>query len=159
MTAAASPLRAARIARGLRQSDLEQLAGLPATSVSHFEAGRRRPDAAQLRRIAAVLDVADSASLNRPVCVIVHARPPTRVRVRFQNGADAPEIVLEETFDSVGEAEREIPSLVHAYGTLSDAIAWIDDAPKPEFGTFARVFEPRTHRTLLSSGGSEGGPR
>lgn len=57
-------LRQVRMARGLSQRDLERAAGLAPTSVSHFEAGRRSPDPAQLWRLADVLDVDVDLLLN-----------------------------------------------------------------------------------------------
>jgi uncharacterized protein len=50
-------LRAVRVARGLSQRQLEQRAGLATSSVSHFESGRRVPDAAQKWRLADALGV------------------------------------------------------------------------------------------------------
>ena len=52
-----TPLRYARLARGLTQRELEQQAGLSETTVSHFEAGRRLPDSATQWRLAAALGV------------------------------------------------------------------------------------------------------
>jgi transcriptional regulator with XRE-family HTH domain len=51
-------LRRRRAAAGLTQEQLAVAAELDATAVSHYEAGRRRPDAAVLRRLAAALEVA-----------------------------------------------------------------------------------------------------
>jgi transcriptional regulator with XRE-family HTH domain len=52
-----SRLRAARLLSGLTQAELEAAADLPHTAISHFESGRRRPDAQQRERIAVALDV------------------------------------------------------------------------------------------------------
>lgn len=49
-------LRLARMAKGLSQRELELRAGLPKTTCSHFEAGRRIPDAGQRLRIAMALE-------------------------------------------------------------------------------------------------------
>jgi transcriptional regulator with XRE-family HTH domain len=54
---AVHPLRLARVARGISQRELERLAGLPATSLSHVEAGRRQLDPAAQWRIAEALKV------------------------------------------------------------------------------------------------------
>lgn len=52
-----TPLRYARLARGLTQRELELNAGLSDTTVSHFEAGRRLPDPATQWRLATALGV------------------------------------------------------------------------------------------------------
>jgi transcriptional regulator with XRE-family HTH domain len=52
-----SSLRLARVLRGMSQRELERRAGLPATTVSHFEAGRRIADPATRARLALALDV------------------------------------------------------------------------------------------------------
>jgi len=43
--------------RGLSQGDLASKAGLPSTSISHFESGTRKPSFDNLRRLASALDV------------------------------------------------------------------------------------------------------
>ena len=50
-------LRAARKLRALAQAELAAKAGLPPTSISHFEAGSRKPSFDNLRRLAQALDV------------------------------------------------------------------------------------------------------
>lgn len=50
-------LKAARDLRKMNQSDLAAKAGLPATSISHFEAGARKPSFDNLRRLAVALEV------------------------------------------------------------------------------------------------------
>ena len=50
-------LRAARKIRGMEQSQLAAKAGLPAASISHFEAGKRKPSFDNLRRLARAIDV------------------------------------------------------------------------------------------------------
>lgn len=50
-------LRAARKLRDVEQADLAAKAGLPATSISHFEAGARKPSFDNLRRLAQALAV------------------------------------------------------------------------------------------------------
>lgn len=53
------------------------------------------------------------------------------IRVRFQNGADAPEIILAEEFDEEPSKEK-LAELAHIYGTVEDATAWIDGRTKPK---------------------------
>ena len=50
-------LKAARDLRNMNQSDLATKAGLPSTSISHFEAGSRKPSFDNLRRLAQALEV------------------------------------------------------------------------------------------------------
>jgi len=50
-------LKAARELRKLNQSELASKANLPPTSISHFEAGSRKPSFDNLRRLAKALDV------------------------------------------------------------------------------------------------------
>jgi transcriptional regulator with XRE-family HTH domain len=52
----AARLKLIRTLRGLSQKELEQRAGLPATTLSHIEAGRRIPDPATRARLALALD-------------------------------------------------------------------------------------------------------
>lgn len=50
------PLRVARALRGLSQRELEQIAGLPHTTLSHVERGRRGLDPVSAHRIAIAID-------------------------------------------------------------------------------------------------------
>lgn len=58
-------LRKARDLRGLSQADLAERSGLPATSISHFEAGSRKPSFDNLRRLADTLEVTADYLLGR----------------------------------------------------------------------------------------------
>lgn len=58
-------LRSARALRDLTQSDLAARAGLPASSVAHFEAGSRKPSFDTLRRLSIALDVTTDYLLGR----------------------------------------------------------------------------------------------
>jgi len=58
-------LREARELRSLNQAGLAEKAGLPASSISHFEAGSRKPSFDNLRRLAAVLNVTTDFLLGR----------------------------------------------------------------------------------------------
>ncbi len=55
----------ARQVRGLSQGDLAKRAGLPPSSISHFESGNRRPSFDNLRRLATALDVTTDFLLGR----------------------------------------------------------------------------------------------
>lgn len=50
-------LKKARKIRGLGQSALAEKAGLPPSSISHFEGGGRKPSFENLRRLAIALEV------------------------------------------------------------------------------------------------------
>ncbi|MES2672413.1 MAG: helix-turn-helix transcriptional regulator [Pseudomonadota bacterium] len=52
-----SRLKATRELRGLTQGGLSKLAGLPATTISHFESDSRKPSFDNLRRLAKALTV------------------------------------------------------------------------------------------------------
>lgn len=58
-------LRSARELRELSQAELAERAGLPATSISHFEAGSRKPSFDNLRRLADTLEVTADYLLGR----------------------------------------------------------------------------------------------
>jgi hypothetical protein len=63
------------------------------------------------------------------------------IRIQFQNGPDAPEIFLDtEEFETAEEAKKRLDSIVHAYGTVPDAVGWLEGTPKPKFGKFADLF-------------------
>lgn len=55
----------ARELRGFSQVDLAKRAGIPASSISHFESGTRKPSFDNLRRIANVLAVSTDFLLGR----------------------------------------------------------------------------------------------
>lgn len=52
-----SRLKETRELRGLTQAELGKLAGLPSTTISHFESGSRKPSFDNLRRLTKVLAV------------------------------------------------------------------------------------------------------
>lgn len=58
-------LRAARDLRKWSQSDLAGHAGLPPSSIAHFEAGARKPSFETLRRLANALEVTTDFLLGR----------------------------------------------------------------------------------------------
>lgn len=58
-------LRAARLLRELEQQHLAQKAGLPPSSISHFESGARKPSFDNLRGLAKALDVSTDYLLGR----------------------------------------------------------------------------------------------
>ncbi|MFT3809969.1 MAG: helix-turn-helix transcriptional regulator [Micropepsaceae bacterium] len=58
-------LRQARDLRGHSQAELGALAGMPASSVAHFEAGNRKPSFDTLRRLANALNVTTDYLIGR----------------------------------------------------------------------------------------------
>jgi transcriptional regulator with XRE-family HTH domain len=58
-------LKSARELRGLSQTQLATNASLPPSSVSHFEAGARKPSFDNLKRLASALDVTTDYLLGR----------------------------------------------------------------------------------------------
>ena len=58
-------LRATREKRELEQIELSARCGIPATSISHFEAGRRKPSLVNLRNLADALQVSIDYLLGR----------------------------------------------------------------------------------------------
>jgi transcriptional regulator with XRE-family HTH domain len=58
-------LKSARLLRGLSQTDLAAKAGLPPSSVSHFESGTRKPSFENLKRLANALNVTTDYLLGR----------------------------------------------------------------------------------------------
>ncbi len=58
-------LKQARDLRGLSQTQLATNAGLPPSSVSHFEAGARKPSFDNLKRLAGALSVTTDYLLGR----------------------------------------------------------------------------------------------
>jgi transcriptional regulator with XRE-family HTH domain len=58
-------LRAARKLRDLEQAELASKAGLPPTSISHFEGGSRKPSFDNLRRLAQALNVTTDYLMGR----------------------------------------------------------------------------------------------
>lgn len=58
-------LRAARDLRGFSQGDLAGRAGLPPSSIAHFETGSRKPSFDTLRKLANALEVTTDYLLGR----------------------------------------------------------------------------------------------
>jgi transcriptional regulator with XRE-family HTH domain len=58
-------LQSARDKRDISQQELARRAGLPASSISHFEGGGRKPSVDNLRRLANALDVSADFLLGR----------------------------------------------------------------------------------------------
>lgn len=63
-------------------------------------------------------------------------------RIRFRNGPDGPEIVLDEQFETEDEARSQLARLEEVYGTVPDAAAWLDGTKPPKHLTKADEPEP-----------------
>nr|VFJ74904.1 MAG: Helix-turn-helix [Candidatus Kentron sp. FW] len=61
----AGRLRSARELRGLKQNELADQAGIPPSSVAHFEGGSRKPSFDSLRRLSNALEVTTDYLLGR----------------------------------------------------------------------------------------------
>lgn len=81
-------LKEARDIRGLTQTELATKAGLPPSSISHFEAGKRKPSFENLRRLATALEASTDFLLGRvdEIDAVAAANPMYR---DFQNLTDA----------------------------------------------------------------------
>lgn len=58
-------LRLAREMRNYKQDQLAELAGMPATTIAHFEAGARKPSFESLRKLAIALEITTDYLLGR----------------------------------------------------------------------------------------------
>lgn len=58
-------LKKARELRGLNQAELGERAGMPASSIAHFETGTRKPSFESLRRLANALEITTDYLLGR----------------------------------------------------------------------------------------------
>lgn len=58
-------LKSARILRGYNQDELAKKAGMPASSIAHFETGTRKPSFDSLRRLANALEITTDYLLGR----------------------------------------------------------------------------------------------
>jgi transcriptional regulator with XRE-family HTH domain len=58
-------LREAREMRGYKQEKLADRAGMPATTIAHFEAGTRKPSFDSLRKLAIALEITTDYLLGR----------------------------------------------------------------------------------------------
>lgn len=73
-------------------------------------------------------------------------------RIRFQNGAEASSDLLldEEIADgtSASDTKKRLAELVHLYGTVDDAVAWLDGTEKPKKLEAEEAPIPPTSRLL-----------
>jgi len=85
----AGRIREARIARGLKQSELAELLGVTRPAIVHYESGLRSPDLPTLRKIAKSLMVplamllGDSADPTEEVLVGLYRELPRSMRQKM----------------------------------------------------------------------------
>lgn len=70
------------------------------------------------------------------------------IHVCFQNGAEAPEIVLSEEYESEADAKEQLERLAHDYGTVEGAVAWVEGSKKPKHLEPVEAEIPPTSRLL-----------
>ena len=76
-------LRETRNLRGLDQAELGELAKIPATSISHFESGNRKPSLDNLRKLADALRSASITCSDEPImCQPTSVRSHIAMRIR-----------------------------------------------------------------------------
>lgn len=81
-------LRQIRLQRQLEQSELASLCGIPATSISHFEAGRRKPNLVNLRNLADALKVSVDYLLGRTTNPEAHIEAAAYRHKKLQSERD-----------------------------------------------------------------------
>lgn len=76
------------------------------------------------------------------------------IRVMFQNGPEAPEIVLDHKFETKEEAKSQLDWFVDNYGTVDGAVAWIegDDKPKAAAKAHEEYLEAEAEREAELAG-------
>lgn len=84
-----------RLKRGLSQVELARKAGLPASSISHFESGSRRPSLENLGRLAVALNASMDVLMGRPEPV--PAGSAIRIQRKLDQLSDS-QIELAESF-------------------------------------------------------------
>jgi len=99
-------LKAARELRQMSQTDLAEKAGLPPTSISHFEAGSRKPSFDNLRRLADKLDVTADYLLGRVDQPTALAAGAEKLHRHAQN-LSAEDMKLAEDFMRILEARNK----------------------------------------------------
>lgn len=77
----AERLTAAREMRKMSQGFLAEKSGLPPSSISHFEAAKRKPSFANLKRLASALEVSTDYLLGR----VDNAHPASEADVLFRD--------------------------------------------------------------------------
>jgi transcriptional regulator with XRE-family HTH domain len=98
-------LKATRELRGLTQSDLGKLAGLPSTTISHFESGSRKPSFDNLRRLTRALAVSTDYLIGITDSTDATAAA-TRIARHLPGATDAELSMLEAVAKSLADQRR-----------------------------------------------------
>jgi transcriptional regulator with XRE-family HTH domain len=107
----ADRLRLARELRELNQGALADKAGIPASSISHFEANARKPSFDTLRRLASALEVSTDYLLGRVDDVSASSAEGDQAFRDFHNlsASDREAIkLMMESLAKRGEANKKI---------------------------------------------------
>lgn len=99
-------LRSAREDRKLKQQELAEKAGLPATTISHFESGSRKPSFDNLKRLATALDVSTDYLLG----LAENAEAPAhayRIARHLKNASDSDIATVEQFAEMLGNKKKE----------------------------------------------------
>ena len=127
-------LRETRLRAGLRQSDLEEISGIPKARLSRYENGHVAPSIQTLERLAGALGVSEASLLGDQRAIVedfFHTLSERGVRLQTAEQGKALASAVADLFLAVGgpaSAEEE-----------ADQTAGIDGAP-------AGWFEPSTPR-------------
>jgi transcriptional regulator with XRE-family HTH domain len=95
-------LKAARELRKLTQAELGRLAGLPSTTISHFESGARKPSFDNLKRLTRVL-VVSTDYLMGVVDEPDSSAAATRIARHLSNASEAELSMLEAIAKSLAD--------------------------------------------------------
>lgn len=99
-------LKATRELRKLTQAELGRLAGLPSTTISHFESGSRKPSFENLKRLTRVLTVSTDylmGVVNEPESSVA----ATRIARHLSNATEAELSMLEAIAKSLAEQRSQ----------------------------------------------------
>lgn len=99
-------LKATRELRKLTQAELGRLAGLPSTTISHFESGSRKPSFENLKRLTRVLTVSTDylmGVVDKPDDSVA----ATRIARHLPNATEAELSMLEAIAKSLAEQRSQ----------------------------------------------------
>lgn len=99
-------LREGRKLRGLDQAELAEKAGLPASSISHFEIGSRKPSFENLGRLANALVVTTDYLLGRVDDPETHAKADPLYR-NFKNRSDEDRDLIKSFMEMLEERSKK----------------------------------------------------
>lgn len=95
-------LKATRELRKLTQAELSRVAGLPSTTISHFESGSRKPSFDNLKRLTRVLTVSTDylmGVVDEPNSLVA----ASRIARHLSNATEAELLMLEAVAKSLAD--------------------------------------------------------